>query len=317
MARFCDAGLNRADFLNKIGDHPCVASLASASLALTFALLPAVVRADPFDNYTNKILAKLPEDKAVEKITKLTPAFMVEHNRALPGIIATFIVVKTNEDRYAKLLVVPAEQKISNTERLPIVLVERYVTYREGEERTVHASGQNVRLFGDFRFNLDIGQIVPKNVAADLRVVVDKDGAYLEPVGKAEMFLVTKHLPAANPAKPEKLVVGAKFEKRFFLGVYQLYDDGRRSGKLHLLKIADNNDISGWYYSDKDGAKYEATGRIANTPPHMVEFDIVYPQVSQKYTGYLFTGDGRAITGFATLQGLDTGFYAKRIEGEK
>jgi hypothetical protein len=285
--------------------------LGLSIVALT--LHPAVVRADPFDNYTNTILAKIGEAKAVEKIVKLTPAFMVEHSRVLPGITATFIVVKTNESRYAKLLVLPAEQKISDKERLPIIQIDRYVTYREGEERTVHATGQNVRLFGGFRFNLDMGQVVPEAVPADLRVVVEKGVAILEPVGKAEMYLVTQHLPEANPAKPAKLEVGVKFDKRYFNGVYQMHDDGRRSGKMHL-SVADNGLVSGWYYSDKDGQKYEVSGKVSNNPPHMVEFLITYPRVSQSFTGYLFTGDGGAITGVSRLQGLDTGFYAKRIE---
>jgi hypothetical protein len=283
---------------------------------LTLAFLPTFVRADAFDNYTNTILAKISEAKSVEKVAKLTPEMMVEHSRALPGIIATFDVVKTNDNRYAKMLVLAAEQKISEKERVPIVLIERYVTYREGEERTVHASGQNVRLFGGFRFNLDIGQVVPDAVSADLRVVVDKGVASLEPVGKAEMYVVTKHLSEANPAKPAKLVVGAKFEKRYFNGSYQLFDDGRRSGKM-TVAVDDKGNIAGWYYSDKDGAKYEVTGKISNNPQHMAEFDIVYPRVSQSFVGYLFTGDGRAITGFSKMQGLEAGFYAKRIEEGK
>ena len=285
----------------------------SVLIAALIGFLPSAVRADPFDNYTNTILSKIGESKSVEKITKLTPALMVEHSRALPGITAAFIVVKTNESRYAKLLVLPAQQKVSDKERLPIVQIDRYVTFREGEERTVHASGKNVRLFAGFRFNLDIGQVVPESVAADLRVVVEKGVTYLEPVGKAEMYVVTKHWPEANPAKPEKLVVGAKFENRYFNGSYQMYDDGRRSGKLEV-KVLENGNIVGWYYSDKDGAKYEVSGAIANNPQHKVEFDIVYPRVSQSFVGYLFTGDGSTISGFSKLQGLETGFYAKRIE---
>src|SRR5580658_142098 len=159
-----------------------------AIVAALLGLLPGVLRSDPCDNYTNTILSKIGDVKTVEKITKLTPALMVEHSRVLPGIVATFIVVKTNEDRYAKLLVMPGEQKVSDKERLPIVQIDRYVTFREGEERTIHASGKNVRLFAGFRFNLDIGQVVPETVGADLRVVVDNGVASLEPVGKAEMY---------------------------------------------------------------------------------------------------------------------------------
>jgi hypothetical protein len=288
------------------------------AIGVLFLFMPALVRADAFDHYTNPILAKVPEAKAVEKITKLTPEMMVQHSRALPGVSGTFIVIKTNDDRWAKLLVLPGRQKISAQESVPIVLIDRYVTFREGEERRVHASGQNVRLFGDFRFNLDMGQVVPKEVSADLRVVVDKDDYFLEPVGKAEMYLVTKHLPEANPAKPAKLVVGAKFETRYFNGAYTLYDDGRRSGTLHLT-VDDKGDVIGHYFSDNPeakGAKYEVGGKVSNMPAHQVEFTITLPRTHQTFTGYLFTGDGRAITGSSVLEGRITGFYAVRIEDE-
>ena len=283
-----------------------------ASLLLLF-LVPALARADAFDLYFNKLLAKMPESKSVEKIAKLTPEIMVQNNRALPGITATFLVVKTNDNRFVKLLVQPARQKISDNESAPIILIERYVTYRDGEERTVHASGQNVRLFGDFRFNLDIGQVVPKNVAADLRVGLDKDDPYLEPVGKAEMYLITKHFPEANPPKAGKLVVGEKFEMRYFNGDFKLFDDGRRTGTMHL-KVAENGFVTGHYFSDKDGQKYEIDGKVSTNPKHMIEFIITYPRVSQTFTGFLFTGDGRAMTGSSRLDNREMGFYAIRIE---
>jgi hypothetical protein len=277
------------------------------------AITPATVRADAFDNYINPILAKAPQSKDVQKITKLTATTMVENSRVLPGISAAFIIVKTNGDRWAKLLVLPGQQKVPMAEPVPIVLIERYVTFREGEERVVHASGQNVHLFENFRLNLDIGQVVPKEVGADLRVGTDKDGVYLETVGKAEMYLVTKHLPEANPAKPKKLVVGAKFETRYFNGAYKLYDDGRRSGKLELT-IDEKGEVVGFYYSDKDGRKYEVDGKVSNSPQHRIEFRIHYPRTIQDFTGFLFTGNGAAITGTSTLENTTTGFYATRIE---
>ncbi len=284
---------------------------------LALGLMPAVSLADPFDNYINTILKTIPDSKSAEKITKLTPELMTQHNRALPGITATFVVVKTNDNRYAKLLVLHGRQKLSDQDSLPIILVDRYVTYREGEDRTIHAIGQNVRLFDDFRFNLDLGQVVPKNVGADVRVGVAGDGfPYLETVGKAEMYVITKHLPAANPVKPAKLVVGAQFEMRYFNGSYKLYDDGRRSGTM-TIKVAENGEIAGHYYSDKDGAKYEVSGKVSNNPQHRVEFLVTYPRTTQFFTGFLFTGDGKAITGTSRLEMRETGFYAVRIESEK
>src|SRR5215471_6669716 len=140
-------------------------------LAALFALgiLAVGVRADSFDNYTNVILARVPAAKGTQAIKRLTPDIMVEHARALPGMTAAFVVVKTNEGRLAKLLLQPAKQKISADESTPILLIERYVTFREGEEKTVHAKAENVRLFDGFRFNLDIGQVVPEKAGGDIR----------------------------------------------------------------------------------------------------------------------------------------------------
>ncbi len=279
--------------------------------ALLFAI-PAFIRADSFDNYINAHLSKIAETKSAEKVTQLTPDLMIDHSRVLPGITGTFVVVKTNEGRWARLLVQPARHKIDAEKSVPITLIERFVTFREGEERTILAKGDNVRLFHDFRFNLDIGQIVPANLGGDLRFVVNGDNSHLEPIGKAELYLVTKHLPEANPKKGPKLVIGEKFEPRYFNGVYQLYDDGRRSGKLHL-KVGDNNFVTGHFYSDKDGAKYDVEGKVGN-PNHNVNFTVIFPRAIQQYAGCMFTGDGKAIAGFSKLQERETGFYALRVE---
>src|SRR5262245_54706309 len=101
------------------------------SIAALFAvgLIAGGVRADSFDNYRNAILAKIPAAKGTQAVKKLTPDLMVEHARALPGMTAAFVLVKTNEGRLAKLLVQPAKQKISGDESVPILLIERYVTF--------------------------------------------------------------------------------------------------------------------------------------------------------------------------------------------
>ena len=284
----------------------------SIIVAAVLLAVPTGVGADSFDHYLNPILAKIPDSKSAEKLGQLTADVMIDHSRVLPGVNGTFVVVKTNEGRWAKLLVQPARHKVSATVSVPIALVERFVTYREGEERTVVARGENTRLFHDFRLNLDIGQIVPADLGGDLRLVAKGDNVHLEPVGKAEMYLLKKHLPEATPKKGVKLIVGEKFEPRYFNGAYKLYDDGRRSGTLHL-KVGDNNFVTGHYYSDKDGAKYDVEGKIGN-PNHSIQFTIIFPRTVQQYAGSMFTGDARAIAGFSRLQERETGFYAVRVE---
>jgi hypothetical protein len=283
----------------------------AALFALQFA---GALRADGFDHYVNPILAKAPGSAGVQAVTRLTPASMAEHDRVLPGSNAAFAIVHTNDDRYAKVLLQPARQKVDADKSVPIVLIERFVTYKEGEERTIQASGKNVYLFPGFRVNLDIGQIVPAELGGDLRFVAEGDKVYIEPVGKAKLYLLTKPLPEAAPKKTPKLVVGDTFEPRYFNGTFKLSDDGRRSGTL-TLKVGEKGDVTGAYYSDKDGQKYEVRGSIG-MPQHSIIFTIKFPRSEQIFQGWLFTGDAKAIVGTSKLQEREAGFYAVRVEEE-
>lgn len=288
--------------------------MARFSFAVALCLsIPAHVRADAFDRYMNPVLKKVDGADGAKPVAQLSPAAMADHDRVVPNLPGTLIVVKTNENRFSKLIVQPARQKLGDR-TLPVVLIERFTTYREGAERAVQAGGQNVVLFPGFHYHLDLGQVVPAELGGDLRLVVEKDVPLLEPVGKARMWLVTKPLPGTEPKKGEKLVVSETFHQAYFNGSYKLYDDGRRSGLL-TLKVADDGEVTGDYYSDKDGRKYEVRGKVGS-PKQSVQFTIVFPRTEQQFQGWLFTGDGKAITGSSRLQERETGFYAVRTEDE-
>jgi hypothetical protein len=256
------------------------------SLVLLGLVLAGSARADVFEHYTNRVLDKLLEGKNA------------------------FVVVRTNEGRLAKLLVQAAKQKVGN-DAVRILSIEQFVTYKEGEERQVVVSGKNQSLYPGFRFSLDLGQVVPEAVGGDVRFVIDSDKVYAEPLGKAKLYLVTKHDPAVVPRKPGKFVMGERFDPKYFTGTFKLYDDGRRSGKL-TLKV-DNGDVTGSYYSDKDGSKYDVKGKIGE-PRHSIEFTIVLPRTEQVFKGMLFTGDGKAMAGTSKLANRESAFYAVREE---
>jgi hypothetical protein len=282
---------------------------------LSLCLCASVVssaRADAFDNYTNPVLAKVPGSAGVLEIKKLTSEMIAEHDRVLPGASAALVVVKTNDGRWSKMLLETARQKLNDKRSLPIVVVNRFVTFKEGDERAVAASSKNVYLYAGFRLNLDVGQIVPEEAGGDLRCVVDGDKIHLETLGKAKMYLVTKPLPAAAPTKTAKLVVGETFEARYYNGTFKLHDDGRRSGTL-TLKVEQGNELSGSYYSDKDGAKYEVRGHIG-TPLNGFEMTIKFPRSEQTFRGWMFTGDARVLVGASKLVERESGFYAVRVE---
>lgn len=280
---------------------------------LLFLAAPSVTRADAFDHYTNPVLARVPGAEGVQAVERLTPELIADHDRVLPGITSALLVVKTNEGRFAKLLVQAGRQKTA-TGSLPTLLVERYVTYKEGQERAVKVAGQNLALFNGFRLNLDVGQVVPEELGGDVRFVVEGNTVALVPLGKAQLYLVTKPVPEATPKKSARLQVGDVFEPRYFNGSYKLYDDGRRSGSL-TLQVADDGEVSGVYYSDRDGQKYEVKGKIG-TPKHQIQFSIRFPKVEQFFQGWLFTGNAKALAGSSRLLDRETGFYAVRTDDE-
>jgi hypothetical protein len=281
--------------------------------AAVLLLLAATAHGDVFDHYVNPTLAKLAGSKDAAEVKRLTSAMVLAHDRVLPGTPSAFLIVRTNGDRYAKLLLQTGRQRLPGGKTVPILSIEQFVTYKEGEERAVVASGKNQSLYDGFRFSLDLGQVVPEAVGGDVRFVVEGDKAYAEPVGKAKLYLVTRHDPALEPKTPGKLVMGRKFEARYFAGTFRLHDDGRRSGKL-ILSVDDDKRVTGSYYSDKDGAKYEVNGKIALAPPHAIEFTIKFPRVEQTFKGMLFTGDGKAMAGTSRLAEREAAFYATREE---
>jgi hypothetical protein len=281
--------------------------------ALVVALLAGGARADAFDHYTNPVLDKLVEGKNVKEVKRLTAAMIVDNDAVLPRTTSAFLVVRTNGDRYAKLLVQAGKQRVGKDKALPVLIVNRFVTYKEGEEQAVQASGKEMSLYDGFRLSLDLGQVVPAEVGGDLRFVVKDGKTYTEPLGKAKLYVVTKHDPKVVPKKAGKFVMGEKFEAKHFNGTYKLHDDGRRAGKLVLKVGEDSKEVTGWYYSAKDGSKYEVKGKVG-VPAHSIELTVKFPRTEQVFKGMLFTGDGKAMAGTSKMVEREAAWYATREE---
>jgi hypothetical protein len=286
---------------------------SSLLFAVVAVMAPAPAAApDQFDYYINPVLTKAIEKEHAKEFARVGEKELSDHDRVIPGAGSTCLLVKTNDGRNAKLLCQIARQKIGGDQFVWMLLIERYVTYREGEERTILASGKNLSLFAGFRLSLDLGQIVPAELGGDLRFVVDGANLYVEPLAKAKLYVLVKPMPDLAPKKMDKLVIGETFETRYFNGTYKLYEDGRRSGTLKL-QVDDDGKVTGSYYSDKDGQKYAVAG-VVGTPKHALEFSIKFPRSESLFSGLLFTGDGKALTGTCQSAAGKTGFYALRIE---
>ena len=286
--------------------------------ALATLTLLGGVRADAFDNYTAPIIAKAPGADGVKEIAELTSDLILSNDEVLPNLKGAMVVVSTNDNRWAKLLVVAAAQKFqagpgAPAEIVPVLRIERFVTFREASERAIKASGQAVSVFPGFHFHLDMGQVIPAKYVGDLSVSEPKPRSVsIKPVGKAKMYLLTKPLADAAPKPNQKLEFGGKFDPKYFTGTFKLHDDGRRTGTLRL-KVGDDSDVTGTLVSDLDGREYEVRGSVSK-PGHKILFTVQFPQTVQQYEGLMFTGNGKVIAGTSKLQDKDAAFYATRVE---
>jgi len=283
--------------------------------ALALLSVAGIGRADQFDYYTNPVLSKAASDGTIKEVKELTADQVSDVAGALPDSPSAVLVVATNDKRVAKLLVQTARQKIAGDKTAPLLLIDKYTTFKGTSDRAVQASGHDLHLYAGLRLSLDIGQVVPESVGGDVTVVADaKDpnGFVVKPVGAAKLYVLAKPIAGVVPKKAPKLVVGEAFETRFFGGRYKLHDDGRRTGALKL-EVNDAGEITGTFTSDKDGREYEVQGKAGN-PRHAVSFSIKFPATTQTFTGYMFTGDGKAIAGTTKMLEREAGFYAERIE---
>src|SRR5437764_1099233 len=113
--------------------------------------------ADEYDRYTNAALAKAADAPGVLAVDKLTPALVAEHGgKVVSGTGGVLLVVRTNGGHNAKLVAQLAQQRTAAGGTLPVGLLERFVTYKPGQERAVLASGPLVQLFDGFLFDLDL-----------------------------------------------------------------------------------------------------------------------------------------------------------------
>src|SRR3954471_1899576 len=108
-----------------------------AALALLTAA--AAARGDQFDYYTNPVLSKAAGDGSLKEVKELTSEQVSDFAGALADAPSTFVVVATNDKRFAKLLVQPARQKLGADKSAPLMLVDRYATFKGTSDRAVQA----------------------------------------------------------------------------------------------------------------------------------------------------------------------------------
>ena len=274
-----------------------------AALALLTAA--AAGRADQFDYYTHPVLTQAENDGSLKTVKELSSAQLSTYGGALPDSPSAFLVVVTNDKRFAKLLVQPARQKLGADKSAPLLLVDKYTTFKGTGDRAIQATGQNLNVYSGLRLSLDLGQVVPEAVGGDLTVVADPKDATARGPTKGRELTSWQSNPRRKPKKAPKLVVGERSKPRFVAG----RPAGRRRPAVrHAEAGGDRAERSAGRSSDKDGRGTTCRARRGRRSTRSRSRS--YPATTQTFTGYVFTGDARAIAGTTKMPSREAGFCA-------
>jgi hypothetical protein len=267
----------------------------------------AAFAADVFDRHTLRELQRGHEQGPTAAQLALADAAKLKPLAANVG--SPCVIVKTDDGNFAKVLLGWGLRKGAE-QPTPVVLLERFVTYRADRPGLTAAAGKDVMLFPGFQFNLDIGQVVPAGHGADLEFTAD--GA-VRAVGEATLVPVNGSLlaPADKAARPDPQAHDGVIVEDF-AGAWKIDADGRWQGEWELI-VAENGRVAGTFVSDDSQNRYEITGQSAAVP-HQLRLDVFLANTQMQVDAYLWTKDKSQMAGTISLTGRRFGFHATRVE---
>lgn len=282
---------------------------------LTVALAFAGAQRTPageFDRLEGDALARIAGSGGAVARARLS----VKEMEALPEVIkgerAAFLVVKTGQGNYARVLATRALRKAPDGtgEAAPVIVLERFDTFEPGRSGARRAGGAGLVLFDGFRVDLDTGQVVPEGQGGDLEFAAKGPGApALLALGRAS--IVAPVTPPRTVAAATGPSAGPEVRPGDFAGRFRLSADGRWSGLLEL-EVGEDRLIKGRFRSDASGTVYPVSGEVAADPPHRARFTVKFPRTEQEYDAYLASGSKKALDGTFLMRGRTFGFHAVR-----
>jgi biopolymer transport protein ExbD len=266
-------------------------------------------RGDEFGRLLGPPLFDIPQRPDARGQSQLSIRALEALPEGLRGERAALVIVATDQGNMAKLLVSAGFRKRNGDggkEVLaPVLIVDRFETIDAGDRISWKARGRDTILFEGFQFDLDTGQVVPEGFGGDIRLSTGgADGPELSTLGTNKLYTFEKPLPAA-PTSPGRPSSGRAVLPTDFNGRYSLMANGQMSGTLDL-SVDPNGMVSGQFRSDRNGAVYPVTGKVAADLTRKVEFTIQFPRSQQVYEGLLWTEEKNAFAG--TVQILDHPF---------
>jgi hypothetical protein len=287
-----------------------VSAVRVAVFALAVSILAiSTTQADVFDDHTAYWLRRATADAKPMESLAMQDALSL--NTIGRGIGSPCIVVHTDDDNWTKALVTWGFRKGNDGNRLPVVLIERFVNYRGDQQNLTTASGKDIMLFPGFGFNFDIGQVVPAGQGED--ILCEGDGV-LKPTAKSELFVLDgPALPEPDPAQRPDPTSHTGVIPSDFAGEWQVRIDGRWEGVWEL--DVEERRVFGRFISDDTKSVYEISGKIAALP-HNAKLNIELANASQTIDAFLWTKDKSAMAGYMVMADRKLGFYATRIKSE-
>ncbi len=289
------------------------------TLVLAALLLRSLTtQAGEFDRIEGDTLARLVQSEGVQRRERLNFADIENLPPVLSDARSAFLVVKTGQGNYARVLVTPGFRKTPDGDgaAIPVLVLDRFETFEAGKSGSRLARGASLILFDGFLFDLDGGQVVPPGQGADLefRKAAGDDAPALRSAENAAMFTSSKPIASALPAV-EGPTPGKAIVARDFAGRYLLQADGRWSGLLELQVAADRQ-VTGRFRSEAQGTSYPVNGLVSAESPQKIEFTIKFPRTEQEYTGFLWSEGKNVLAGSFTMTDRTFGFFAVRERAE-
>ena len=276
-----------------------------------FGLSAAAFAADVFDRHAAPLVKKLADEGTATK--ELTMADAAKLKSLAANIGSPCLVLKTDGGNYTKALVSWGLKKGKGTDKpMPLLLIERYVSYRGERLDLTSAIGKDVMLFPGFGFDFDIGQVVPAGQGADIEFTAE---AVLACAAEAKLVVLNgSQLPPAEKSVKHDPNDHEGVVAQDFTGTWKLNADGRWLGELDL-KVSEGGRATGSFTSDESKNAYEFSGQTGSTP-HNLKLEIFLANTQLSVDGYLWTKDKSQMAGTVTMTGRKFGFVATRAASE-
>lgn len=248
--------------------------------------------------------------KSATALTEISSAAAAKWKPLSARISSPCLIVQSNDGNWSKALISWGQRKVKGREQLlPVLVLERFVTYRADREGLTTASGKEVMLFAGHSFSFDIGQVVPTGAGADIEFT---DSGLIKPVGDAKLHGLNGSqlcVPDSNKPDPQD---HEGVLPRDFGGTWKVSIDGRWTGTWEIT-VDEQRTVLGKFTSDDTKSRYELYGKVSNVPHQArIEIDLANTQVS--VDAFLFTMDKASMTGTAVMANRKFGFVATREE---